>query len=239
MTTYLTGVSTAEARRSERTNLGLLITPLNSTHLDVDAYPMFAADNGYYSLGAKADPTPAAELAAAERWGAWVVDTVAPLRARCLFVTIPDVLRWVTVEGRRVPVGDAEATLARFHDYAGEVRSFGLPVALVLQDGIELDELGLCAGGHRVDWDELDAVFVGGSTEFKLGPVAAAICREAQLRGKWSHVGRVNSWRRLDLVRSYADSVDGTFLGFGPTANWPRLTGWLDRLDADDFALAA
>jgi hypothetical protein len=229
---YLTGVSTAEARSSERANLGLLITPLNSTNRDVEHFPVFAADNGDYSLGAKADPTPELEVAAALRWGTWVVDVVAPLRDKCRFVTIPDVLRWVTLEdGKRVPLGDAEATLERFHTYAEDVRDLGLPVALVLQDGLELDGLrGVRAGAHRVAWDELDAVFVGGSDGFKLGPVAEAICREARRRGKWSHVGRVNSWKRLALVRDYADSVDGTFLGFGPRANWPRLEGWLERL---------
>ena len=48
---------------------------------------------------------------------------------------------------------------------------------------------------------------------------------------KWVHVGRVNSWRRLDLVASWdVDSVDGTYLAFGPDANGARLATWLRRL---------
>lgn len=233
---YLTGVSTAEARGARRGDLGVLIQPGNSTHLDVEtgAYELFGADNGFYGLGSKADPSPEKELAAARTWGAWVVDVVAPLRDRCAFVTIPDVLNWITLpNGKRVPVGDAEGTLARFHLYASHVRDFGLPAALVLQDGLRLEGEFLVAGAERVSWADLDAVFVGASDEFKLGPVAAEICREARRRGKWAHVGRVNSWKRLAIVRDYADSVDGTFLGFGPSKNWPRLEGWLDRLLAE------
>ena len=54
--------------------------------------------------------------------------------------------------------------------------------------------------------------------------VAAKLCvDEAQLMGKWVHVGRVNSWRRLDLVASWdVDSVDGTYLAFAPDANGAR-----------------
>ena len=49
--------------------------------------------------------------------------------------------------------------------------------------------------------------------------------------GKWVHVDRVNSWRRLDLVASWnVDSVDGTYLAFAPEANGRRLDGWLRRL---------
>ena len=228
---YLTGVSTSDARQSDRRDLGLLISPANSTHRDVDSFPMFAADNGFYGLGAKSDPTPELEAEAIARWRTWIAGVVAPLRERCLFVTIPDVLRWITVDGRRIPVGDAEATLARFHVHAAEARSFGLPVALVLQDGIELEADGLVAGDERVTWSDVDAVFVGGSDDFKLGPVAEAICREARRRGLWAHVGRVNSWKRLARVRGYSDSVDGTFLRFGRKGeNFPRLTAWLDRL---------
>jgi hypothetical protein len=49
--------------------------------------------------------------------------------------------------------------------------------------------------------------------------------------GKWVHVGRLNSWRRLDLVASWdVDSVDGTYLAFAPNANGARLATWLRRL---------
>ncbi len=41
-------------------------------------------------------------------------------------------------------------------------------------------------------WHRLDALFVGGSTYFKLGPTAAGLVREAKRRGLWTHMGRVN-----------------------------------------------
>lgn len=43
--------------------------------------------------------------------------------------------------------------------------------------------------------------------------------------------GRVNSWKRLAHAASKGvDSVDGTFLAFGPDVRTPDLLGWIDRL---------
>jgi hypothetical protein len=49
------------------------------------------------------------------------------------------------------------------------------PVALVLQDGQQ---------DGAIPWEEIDAVFVGGTTEFKLGRVASRLTAEAKARGK-------------------------------------------------------
>jgi hypothetical protein len=143
------------------------------------------------------------------RW----LDNYAPEeRDRCLFAVAPDV------------VGDAAATLRRSRPYLARIRELGYPVAYVLQD---------CQEDVPVPWDEIDAVFVGGSDAFKLGPVAAALCREARARGLWVHVGRVNSGKRLIYAVSIgAGSADGTYLVFGarrglPNVNLPRLLGWL------------
>lgn len=44
-------------------------------------------------------------------------------------------------------------------------------------------------------------------------------------------MGRVNSGRRLRTAAWFgADSVDGTYLAFGPDTNLPRIQGWLDHL---------
>jgi hypothetical protein len=108
----------------------------------------------------------------------------------CLFVVAPDV------------VGDAEATLERFHEWAYRIRETGQPVAFVAQDGIE---------DHPVPWGIVDALFIGGTTEFKMGSVAAAYAREAKQRGKWLHMGRVNTRRRIRYAKSLGcDSIDGT-----------------------------
>lgn len=232
---YLTGASTADSRSSRRRNLGLLAQPDNKVIRDVAAghYTYFGADNAFYGLGSKADPTPAQELAAVDKWLAWLAADVAPLAHRCLFATVPDVLRWVTLDnGKRIPVGDAEATLARYLPLAAKARALGLPAALVAQDGLSFDADGVFAGAERIAWADLDAVFVGGSDDYKLGDDAAALCREAQRRGLWVHVGRVNSRKRAAIVATYVDSVDGTLLAFGPSANWPRLTAILDLFAA-------
>lgn len=113
----------------------------------------------------------------------------------CLFVTIADV------------VGDAVATAHAFEKWAPACERRGLPVALVAQDGLE----DLPAWLERT-WHRLDALFIGGSTEWKEGPVAAELAREAKRRGKWVHWGRVNTRRRFDLITATgaADSFDGS-----------------------------
>jgi hypothetical protein len=108
----------------------------------------------------------------------------------CAFITAPDV------------VADARATLTEFMRWQPILAALNLPVAYVLQDGLE---------GVGVPWDYADVIFVGGTTEFKMGRLAAQTCAEAKERGKWVHVGRVNSSRRLEYAHSVgADSVDGS-----------------------------
>jgi hypothetical protein len=108
----------------------------------------------------------------------------------CLFVTLPDV------------VGDARKTAERFSVWLPALVERSLPVALVAQDGI--DELG-------VPWGKIDALFIGGTNDFKLGPVARDLVAEAKTRGKWVHMGRVNSLRRISYAAEIGcDSLDGT-----------------------------
>lgn len=127
-----------------------------------------------------------------------------------LFAVVPDV------------VGDAEATLAKWSDYYKFVKSLGFKAAFVIQDGQDVDSC---------PWDELDAIFIGGTTEYKLSHTARDITFEAKRRGKWVHMGRVNSYKRIKLADSWGvDSVDGTFIRFAPTQNTPRLVGWLHKL---------
>lgn len=108
----------------------------------------------------------------------------------CLFVSAPDV------------VADARATLLRFELWQPAIRHYGLPVALVAQDGLE---------NCSFDWRDFDALFIGGTTAWKLGAAAAALAREAKERGKHIHLGRCNSNRRLRYAQAIGcDSVDGT-----------------------------
>lgn len=119
----------------------------------------------------------------------------------CLFVTAPDV------------VGDADATLALWSDWEPILRAHGLPAAFVLQDGIT---------PAAVPWDTCAAVFIGGTTAFKLGPEARACVVEAKRRGVWVHMGRVNSERRLRYALAIGcDSVDGSGFARFPDAMFP------------------
>lgn len=127
---------------------------------------------------------------------------------RCLFVTVPDV------------VGNATATLARFNGMAVAIRTRGWPVALVAQDGLTPDMIPW----HRTDW-----LFIGGSTRWKMSSAAADLITVAKDQGRSVHVGRVNSKRRFDHFDALgADSVDGTYLAFGPDRRRPQLLGWLN-----------
>jgi hypothetical protein len=103
------------------------------------------------------------------------------------FVCLPDI------------VGDARRTLELFHKFTGV--TVGLPRALVLQDGI---------GDLPIPWNELDAVFVGGSDAFKVSPEAIAACKAAKILKKWVHVGRVNTAGRTANWIGLADSIDGS-----------------------------
>lgn len=139
-----------------------------------------------------------------KKWWRWLSITDP---AGCLFAALPDV------------VADWPATLARSLPWVDRVRALGFPVALVLQDG---------ADAETVPWDRLDAVFIGGTTGWKLGADARGLVGEAKRRGLHVHMGRVNSERRLRYAAHIGcDSADGTFLSFGPDVNLPRVLAWL------------
>ena len=120
-------------------------------------------------------------------------------KAGCLFVAAPDVVK-KRADGSIV--GDANATLAKFERWARVIRSFGYPVALVLQDGIR---------PHQVPWDRCDAVFVGGSTAFKYSDEVAAIVALAQANGKHTHMGRVAGPRRWHYAKGIGiETIDSS-----------------------------
>jgi hypothetical protein len=124
----------------------------------------------------------------------------------CRFVTAPDV------------VGDAVATLERSLPLLPQIRALGFLVAFVAQDGLE---------DMEVPWDAFDCLFIGGSTAWKLGPGARRLVEQAKRRGKWVHMGRVNSRKRYQYAATIGcDSADGTFIAFGPDQNLPQVLAW-------------
>lgn len=111
----------------------------------------------------------------------------------CLFITVPDV------------VGDSEATMNLFREWGETVAKAG-PVGLVGQDGLT---------PQQVPWDDIRTLFIGGTTKWKLSEDALLLIKEARERGKWVHMGRVNSWRRIEYAKSVGvDSIDGTSLSW-------------------------
>lgn len=142
-----------------------------------------------------------------DKWRKWL-EKPHP-RSGCLLATVPDV------------VGDHDATMARWKNMHEYVRSLRYPVAFVAQDG---------AHEGNVPWDEMDVLFIGGTNSFKQGMGSGLLAKAARERGKWVHVGRVNSLKRLMFWAELADSADGTFLAYGPQTNAPRVKGWVESL---------
>jgi len=207
--------------------VGIMLQPKSHLEDATSTYRLWAADNGCFAQGADFDtdawwewvrslpdsPTRFGCRGSAYESRLMVRGTDTPVPFGCLFVVAPDV------------VGDANATWERSAPWLAKVRRAGYPVALVAQDGAE---------DHAAMWDEIDAwdtVFIGGTDEWKLSTWAHEVAHAAQRSAKWVHVGRVNSWRRLARVAAWdTDSVDGTYLRFGPTVNGRTLLRWLDRL---------
>lgn len=128
----------------------------------------------------------------------------------CLFATAPDCL------GNHVETVQLSTPLLPW------LRAVGYSPAFVAQDG--WDEA-------TVPWALFDWLFIGGSTEFKLG-LGLTAARQAQRRGKNVHMGRVNSYKRFCIAADAGCvSVDGTFLKFGPKKNWPRLCSWFTNYE--------
>lgn len=97
---------------------------------------------------------------------------------------------------------DAHQTLLQWPFWSRVIRAVGFPPALVAQDGMTVAD---------VPWPEIATLFIGGSTEWKLGPQAQTLIAYAKTRGLWVHMGRVNSQRRMwEAARKGCDSFDGT-----------------------------
>lgn len=140
-----------------------------------------------------------------ERFQKAILFKVHNCPVRPLFVPVPDV------------VGDSRATLDLFHIWQPIMRAAGLPLAFVLQDGSE---------NQQLPWHLFDTVFIGGSRkylsgqwgrgpfiEWKESAAAADLIREAKRRGKRVHAGRVNGLKRLrHFFDLGVDTADGSSL---------------------------
>jgi len=116
-------------------------------------------------------------------------------KAHCLFVVMPD------------KVGDPVETMRLWHEWSPQYR--GLPLAFVAQDGQE--NLPFPEG-------EWTCLFIGGSTEWKMGQGAVECIKRAIALGKHVHIGRLNSYRRFKHFASLYGgdkfTCDGTMQRF-------------------------
>ena len=140
-----------------------------------------ALDNGAWSAYQKGEP--------------WSPDRFIPLVERygeaSDFVVSPDI------------VAGGLPSLKRSLDWLPRLLSKCPRVLIPVQDGMSPKDVEDYLS-DRV------GVFVGGSTDWKLGAMRS-FCEAATRRGAWSHVGRVNSVRRINLcLSSCATSFDGT-----------------------------
>lgn len=201
---YLANPSSPKVRDAMRNgDLGQMCTPAERRMPldDVD----WAADNGCFSAkGYPGEP----------KWLAWL-KKLLPWQDRCLFAVAPDLFN--------PDLGNdmGLASLERSRPWLPVIRELGYPVALVAQNGLLSDD---------VPWDEIDVIFLGGTTEWKISADANRLTLAAKAHGKRVHMGRVNSARRWRLAEVFGcDTADGTFIAYGPDINVDRQAAWPDE----------
>lgn len=161
-----------------------LLTPATGNALAPDG--MFAVDNSCFTEF---------DRPAFERL---LINKVRPNRSRCRWVSSPDI------------VGNARRTLELFHYWHPRIARYGVPVALVLQNGIE---------NCDIPWRLVGALFIGGDDNFKGSRAVrdAIKCGRMMRSDLWVHMGRVNQPERRDMAESMGcDSLDGTSLVIFP-----------------------
>ena len=199
--------ATATLRSVEDDRFGVLVVP--GSRSNPGALPLrpgqWAIDNGAYS-GLDA----VAFLHMLERYHPSQASQASHGSQGCLFVAAPDV------------VGHAAATLERWPFWSQLLRGIGFPPALVAQDGLTPDQ---------VPWDELGALFIGGTTDWKISTEARTLVSYAKSRGLHVHMGRVNTRQRLRLAMRWGvDTVDGSGFSQWPDTNIAIGRQWLTDL---------
>jgi hypothetical protein len=136
-----------------------------------------------------------------------------PENERPAFVTLPD------------EVAGGLASLRLSLSWLARVGRLGLRYALVVQDGMEPED---------VPWDApFAAIFVGGSTAWKLRTMAAW-SRAAHAQGRTCHVGRMGSAKRLRAaVVDGVDSIDSALPLFAER----NLTPFVAELEGGQLAI--
>jgi len=144
-----------------------------------------------------------------ERFWRMLARIAAADRSGLLWVACPDV------------VGDAQATVNRWLEWYPQLEYLGLPAAFVGQNG-----LGAIA--DQIPWEDMAGLFLGGDTAWKLSGEAERFAVEAKSRGKWVHMGRCNTMKRIrHAVEIGCDSIDGRSFSAWPDTWIPKGLGWI------------
>jgi len=135
---------------------------------------------------------------------AWI-DMLNELRGLpgCLFVVVPD------------KVADAKTTLKMWQRWSPVVHAYGYPAAFVAQDGCQ--DVPASAA----------ELFIGGTTDYKLSREARDLVDFAHATGRWVHMGRVNTRKRMRIAASWGvDSIDGSKFSRWSETHLPTGIAW-------------
>lgn len=201
---YLSGVVNDPWRAAmddSPTDRGLMTQP-RCAMINDTAHRVWAADNAAFGWWMAGKPF---DFAAWERY-LWRL----PNPDTALFATCPDV------------VSDHNGTLTLWNRWSDKIRAWCFEPAFALQNG--------CTSLRRQVPSDAHVLFIGGDDTYKLSNETARLVDEAKADGRWVHMGRVNSAKRIcRAVAMGCDSADGTFLRFGPPRfQVDRLIGFLD-----------
>lgn len=210
MLLLVSGASATLKKLRGHPNLGVLLTPDagNSVLYARRSGMPWACDNAAFS-GFNA-----------ERFELFLCNLMMWVRFRDgpMWVTAPDV------------VADAQSTLRLFDDWIDELDKREFPAALVAQDGLERVK--------SIPWERIKCLFIGGSTEWKLSVHARRLVEEAKYRGKWVHMGRVNTRGRMELAVDWeVDSVDGSSFSQFSMLRIPKALTWIEAAERRKYGI--
>lgn len=139
-----------------------------------------------------------------------MLDLGRPYRHSCKFVALPDTpaANWKGDD----PLEPMRQTFELAKKWLPIVKEYGFPTALCLHPGATI---------QNIEWDRIDAIFVGGTDQWRYGgkpkfesvqSEVSRIIAYAKKRGKHVHIGRMaNSKIQIRIAGAWgADTVDGT-----------------------------
>lgn len=185
-------------------SIGHLYTPARKER--IRAWLPYALDNGRFAEAVNQRPfDEEAFIAHVERY--------VFLEQRPLWLVVPD-----------VPFDGAE-TLAWWDLWESRLRKYGIPLAMAVQNGMEIAE---------VKARQPDVIFVGGDTDWKWATVADWAKAFPRV-----HVGRVNSPQKLYALQALAiESCDGSGWFRGKSPQVIGLARFLAEQAGSDTAFA-